>query len=172
MIGHLQRRKAPRVRGVAHLVHSVDSLRLAERLDDAERLGLAERMDVGSGQAGQGGQNAALPLPILLQVNTAGEESKSGFAPGELAEALGAVLRLTTLRVEGLMTMAPLTNDEAVLRATFRGLRELRDEARGRLPTFAGTELSMGMSNDFEIAVEEGSTIVRLGTVLLGELPE
>jgi hypothetical protein len=153
MIGHLQRRKAPRVRGLADLVHSVDSVRLAERLE-------------------RGADSGAPTLRVLLQVNASGEATKTGFEPGDLVEALGRVLELSSLRVEGLMTMAPYTQDERVLRATFGGLRELRDEAVRQLPAFRGVELSMGMSNDFETAVEEGSTIVRLGTVLLGERPE
>ena len=167
MIGHLQRRKAPRVRGVADLVHSVDSVRLAQRLNGR---GTASSDDAG-GAVGPAEGDAA-PLRILLQVNASGEGSKSGFAPEELLDAMGRVLELPTLEVAGLMTMAPWTNDEEVLRRTFRRLRELREEASMSVPGYGGMDLSMGMSNDFEIAVEEGSTIVRLGTVLLGERSE
>jgi pyridoxal phosphate enzyme (YggS family) len=152
MIGRLQRRKAPRVRGLADLVHSVDSLELAERMDRSAPEG-------------------AGPLRMLVQVNTSGEESKTGLTPGNAIEAIAAITRLSSLRVEGLMTMAPLTEDERVLRDTFRRLRELHEEAGRADVGYRGSELSMGMSNDYEIAVEEGSTMVRLGTVLFGERP-
>jgi len=153
MIGRLQRRKAPRVREVADLLHSLDSLRLAERLD-----GTAEE--------------GARVLPVLLQVNTSGEESKGGFEPRSLKRAAERIGGLESLRIEGLMTMAPFTSDDRVLRSTFASLRTLQEELREEVPGYAGEQLSMGMSNDFEIAVEEGSTMVRLGTILLGEQPE
>lgn len=153
MIGHLQRRKAPAVRALASLVHSIDSLRLAERLE-------------------RSAAQAEPRLSVLVQVNVSGERSKSGFAPGEVIDALERIMRFDTLSVEGLMTMAPLTNEREDLRRTFAGLRALREEAIERVPGFRGQELSMGMSNDFELAVEEGSTIVRLGSVLFGERPE
>jgi pyridoxal phosphate enzyme (YggS family) len=157
MIGRLQKRKAPKVFGLAWLVHSVDSVELAERLDRSARDGAAPE--------------GTVPLDVLVQVNTSGEESKTGFGAENAIEGIGALLGLRTLRVRGLMTMAPLTSDERVLRATFRRLREVQEEAGRALDGYRGTELSMGMSNDFEIAVEEGSTMVRLGTVLLGERP-
>lgn len=150
MVGHLQRRKAGAVRELAHLLHSLDSVRLAERL---ERVA----------------ENDAEPLSVLVQVNTSGEAAKYGFSPDEAMSALGRILELRTLRVEGLMTMAPFTDDEAVLRGTFRRLRELHERALAAVTGYAGTELSMGMSNDYELAVEEGSTMLRLGTVLFGE---
>jgi pyridoxal phosphate enzyme (YggS family) len=156
MIGHLQRNKAKPAAGRFALIHSLDSLRLADALEQAAAArGVTQR--------------------VLVEVNVAGEAQKSG-AP--LAEAEGIVRHaaaLPHLRVEGLMTMAPLTDDEAVLRRTFRRLRELRDGLvrDGRSgPGVALPELSMGMSNDFEIAVEEGATMVRLGTVLFGERRE
>jgi len=153
MIGHLQRRRAPAVRGLASLVHSIDSLRLAERLERAA-----------------GAEEAC--LRSLVQVNVSGEISKTGFAPAELFGALERLLEFDTLRVEGLMTMAPLTRRDTELRHSFRGLRALQEEAIERLPGYCGKELSMGMSNDFELAVEEGSTIVRIGSTLFGERPE
>lgn len=153
MIGHLQRRKAPRVLDICDLLHSLDSERLAERLDRvAAREGVRVR--------------------ILVQLNTSGEESKSGFSPERAVDTLGSILELESLEVCGLMTMAPLTQDEAILRATFRRVREVHEAAGDQLPAYRGTELSMGMTNDYEIAVEEGSTMVRLGTAIFGERPE
>jgi PLP dependent protein len=148
MVGHLQRNKAKLAAGNFALIHSVDSIRLADALEQAAaQRGVMQR--------------------ILIEVNVAGEAQKSGATPAEAEGIVEHAAALPHLKVEGLMTMAPLTDDEAVLRATFRGLRELRD----RLTTDDRclTTLSMGMSNDFEIAVEEGATMVRLGTVLFGE---
>ncbi len=152
MIGRLQRRMAPRVRGLASLVHSLDSLRLADRLERTSLPG-------------------APVLPVLVQVNVSGEETKSGFAPAEVPGALERLLGLPSLAVRGLMTMAPLTTDEAILRATFRGLRRVQEEAAARIPAYPGRELSMGMSNDYEWAVEEGSTMVRVGSAIFGRRP-
>ena len=154
MIGHLQRNKAGRAVGTFDVVESVDSVRLGRRLQVE-----AERVDRAS-------------VPILVQVNAAGEEQKSGVEPEHVVDAVGALLELGRIRVEGLMTMAPFTTDERVLRSTFVLARECLTRCRAELPGFDGRSLSMGMSNDFEIAVEEGSTEVRLGTVLLGERPE
>jgi PLP dependent protein len=150
MVGHLQRRKAPRAHGTVSLLHSLDSVRLARRLDETRP---------------EGGE----PVPSLVQVNTSGEETKGGFNPADFLPGLKEILGLPGIRVEGVMTMAPYVWDEAVLRGTFRALRDLHEEAVRRIPEYRGRELSMGMSNDYEIAVEEGSTLVRLGTVLLGE---
>lgn len=152
LIGHLQGRKAGRVLGRVELLHSLDSLRLAERL-------------AGSQGEGKGA------LPVLLQVNISGEESKGGFAPDEVERAIPSLLELRQIRVEGLMTMAPFTTQELIIRRTFRGLSELQERLKGLFPAYQGRELSMGMSNDYEIAVEEGSTLLRLGTVLFGERP-
>lgn len=148
MVGHVQRRKAPRVMEAAALVHSVDSVRLAERFSRVA-------------------EAAGREVDVLFQVNTSGEEAKYGFRARDAAERIPALARLPGLRARGLMTMAPLTDDEAVLRGTFRRLRELGEELRRELPSF-GPELSMGMSNDLTIAVEEGSTMVRIGTALFG----
>jgi len=154
MIGHLQRNKAGRAVGTFDFVESVDSVRLGGRLQVE-----AERVDRES-------------VPILVQVNTGGEERKSGVQPEHVVDTVGALLDLGRIRVQGLMTMAPFTTDERVLRRTFALARECLARCRAELPGFEGRSLSMGMSNDFEIAVEEGSTEVRLGTVLLGERPE
>lgn len=148
-IGTLQTNKVKDVVGRAYLIHSVDSLHLLEAIERrAEMAGVVQ--------------------PVLLQVNVSGEHSKHGFEPSELGEALAQASRMDHVAVHGLMTMAPLGRlDDA--REVFRGLRELR-ESFERLP-FNGVELnelSMGMTNDFKVAVEEGSTIVRVGRALFG----
>ncbi|HEV2147065.1 MAG TPA: YggS family pyridoxal phosphate-dependent enzyme [Longimicrobiaceae bacterium] len=150
LIGHLQRNKVRKALPLFDLLHSLDSHRLAEVVSaEAERAGTTVR--------------------ALVQVNSAGEETKGGFAPEEAVEAVGRICALPGLRIEGVMTMAPFTDDEAVLRRAFGTTRRLWEEAARQVPAFRPLHLSMGMSNDFEIAVEEGSTLVRVGTVLFGE---
>jgi hypothetical protein len=147
LIGSLQRNKVRQVAGRFALVHSVDRVELVEEF--------ARRVPVGARQR------------VLLEVNCADEPQKAGVAPSDLPALLDAALAVPGLVVDGLMTMAPLTPDPGVQRAAFRRLRALRDDAeqRGcRLPV-----LSMGMSGDFTVAVEEGATMVRLGTILFGE---
>ena len=151
MIGHVQRRKAGGAARLAALIHSVDSIRLAGKLS---RLGEAEGRRV----------------PVLVQVNTSGEAAKGGFPEAEALDGIARVAGLGGLRVRGLMTMAPFTSDVRTLRDTFRRTRRLLEAAAG-IGGLEGRELSMGMSNDFEIAIEEGSTMVRLGTTLFGERP-
>lgn len=148
MIGHLQRNKARLAAGRFALIHSLDSVRLADALEQAAAA-----------------KNVV--QPVLVEANVAGEAQKSGAPLAEVAGIVRHAANLPHLKLEGLMTMAPLTDDAKVQRNTFRGLRELRESlltAHCSLLT-----LSMGMSNDFEIAVEEGATMVRLGTVLFGE---
>jgi pyridoxal phosphate enzyme (YggS family) len=146
LIGHLQRNKAKAVDRF-DLVHSVDSSRLAEAVSRV-------------------GEERGNAVRSLMQVNVSGEDSKGGLSPAEAGVEGERWLDLRGLRVEGVMTMAPLDADERTLRATFSGARQVRERlvALG-LPA---SELSMGMSNDYEIAVEEGATMVRLGTVLFG----
>ena len=147
LIGHLQRNKAKLVAGRFTLVHSVDSTALAEELDK---------------RAGAQGARQR----VLLQVNVAGEAQKSGCAPADAPVVARRVAALPHLALEGLMTIAPFTDAADVQRRTFRGLRELRDALQEEglwLPT-----LSMGMSADYGPAVEEGATVIRLGTVLFG----
>jgi len=145
LIGHLQRNKAKVVPGRFELVHSVDSVALATELD----------------------RRAEVPLRVLLQVNVAGETQKSGCALDETPALARAVAALTQLRLEGMMTMAPLTDDEDVQRQTFRGLRVLRDRIKEEEGLWLPT-LSMGMSGDYASAAQEGATVIRLGTVLFG----
>lgn len=149
LIGHLQRNKAARALPRFDLLHSLDNLRLAEVLSRAAT-------------------EAGRTVSVLLQVNTSGEETKGGWGGAEALEAAAAVAALPGLRVEGMMTMAPFTDDAAVLRRTFREARRLFDAAASGVEGFHPRHLSMGMSNDYEIAVEEGSTLVRVGSVLFG----
>jgi pyridoxal phosphate enzyme (YggS family) len=149
MIGHLQRRWVPRALAASDLIHSVDTLRLAERISRV-------------------GGEADRDVRILAEVNTSGESSKSGFDRDEAMEQIGRMAELPHLKVEGLMTMAPLVEDQAVIAAAFRRLKETLEALRADT-TDVGPELSMGMTNDLEIAVREGSTMVRIGTALFGE---
>jgi len=149
-IGHLQSKKARGVVELFHLIHSVDRVKLAQALEAAAaRLGKTQ--------------------DILLQVRLADEESKSGASPEEVPALLQEIHHLPHLRLRGLMTMPPWLPPEEV-RPYFRRLRELRDQllAQGLLPPEA-TELSMGMTGDFEVAVEEGATLIRVGTGIFGE---
>lgn len=151
LIGHLQRNKARQAMELLDAIHSVDSLRLARTLASE-------------------GARAGRTVRALLQVNVSGEESKGGFEGDAAIDALGEIGGLDRLEIHGLMTMAPWTDDERVLRRTFAAARRLLEECRRQVPdALRGGELSMGMSNDFEIAVEEGATMLRLGTVLFGE---
>jgi pyridoxal phosphate enzyme (YggS family) len=146
LIGHLQRNKAKNA-AKFDLVHSLDSERLAVALNDAA--GEAERV-----------------LEVLVQVNVSGESTKSGFSLDALPTVAERLRACRNLRVRGVMTMAPFDADESVLRAVFRGARDAR--ARLQAAEFGAEWLSMGMSGDYEVAVEEGATHVRLGTVLFG----
>ncbi len=153
LIGHLQSNKAARAAELFDAIDSVDSLRLAEKLDAAaERLGKR--------------------LPVLIEINLGGEAAKSGVAPGsrELGEILQAASRLTHLDYRGLMTIPPFTDEPEGARVHFRQLRELRDLiAKQNLPAVRMDVLSMGMSHDFEVGIEEGATCVRVGTAIFGE---
>jgi PLP dependent protein len=149
LIGHLQRNKVRQAVPLMDMIHSVDSLRLARELsNEAQRQGATVRG--------------------LVQVNVSGEETKGGFEGDAAVDGIAEAARLPGLDIAGLMTMAPFTDDEAVVRTTFRRTRELLERCHAAgLPL--GAELSMGMSSDYELAIEEGSTMIRLGTVLFGE---
>jgi pyridoxal phosphate enzyme (YggS family) len=152
LIGHLQTNKVARAVELFHLIESVDSLRLAEAI---ERSAAAHERIV----------------PVLLQVNVAGEASKEGVSAATLPVLAEGVLALPHVQVRGLMTIAPYTTEPEEVRPVFRRLRELRDGLRERLPQGAWSELSMGMSGDFVVAIEEGATMVRIGRALFGERP-
>ncbi|MGP1674595.1 MAG: YggS family pyridoxal phosphate-dependent enzyme, partial [Candidatus Limnocylindrales bacterium] len=152
----LQSNKARRALEVFDVIQSVDSLGLAERLD---RLAREVR-----------GAGPAVRYPILLQVNVDDDPSKAGFDPAALPRALADLAGFDALEVRGLMTIGRFVTDAEDARSTFAGLRELSVRIRGDAPGLGG-QLSMGMSDDFEIAVEEGATIVRVGRALFGERP-
>jgi PLP dependent protein len=148
LIGHLQRNKVRPMLPVVSRFHSVDSFRLLERMEFlAGELNLEPR--------------------VFLEVNIFGEASKDGFSPNELESQWQRLAKLSRIRITGLMTMAPFTEDQEIVREVFRDLRLLRDrlvtESEGRLKL---SELSMGMSGDFETAIEEGATHIRIGSRL------
>lgn len=152
MIGNLQTNKINAVLGRAACIHSISSLHLAEAVSSRA----ARRLEQGE---------LAAPQPVLIEVNVSGEASKSGFDPDELRSCMGELRELRGIRIEGLMTMAP-RGDKHRARETFAGLRGLRDELLVAHPALELPELSCGMSEDFEVALEEGSTLVRLGRVV------
>jgi hypothetical protein len=149
LIGHLQQNKAKYLVGKIAMIHSLDSLRLAEHLD---------RLSAAQGR----------PWRVLVQVNVSGEATKFGLPPGEVPDFLDAVRRLQGLEVCGLMTIAPYVENPEEVRPVFRGLRLLQEEMVRNRPWLNLRHLSMGMSNDYEVAVEEGATLVRIGSALFG----
>jgi PLP dependent protein len=146
LIGHLQRNKVKQV-DPFHLVHSMDSPRLADAL-------------------ARHGEARGRPVEVLLQVNVSGEETKGGYQPSMIEQEAGRLAGVEGLLVRGVMTMAPFDADQATLRTVFGGARRCAEMLRSA--GHPATELSMGMSGDYEVAVEEGATMVRLGTVLFG----
>lgn len=153
LIGHLQRRKAREAAEIFDLIQSVDSVKLAETLDRH-----ATVIDKS--------------VPILLQVNIANDPNKFGFTPEPrepLFNSIARILELPSLQVQGLMTIGPAVTDAEQARPSFRSLRRLRDELRDRFQNVDWSELSMGMTDDFEVAVSEGATIVRIGRAIFGE---
>jgi pyridoxal phosphate enzyme (YggS family) len=154
LVGHLQRNKIEPTLPLVEMIHSVDSLRLLRALDEAA-------------------PGTKRPVSVLLEVNASHEASKQGFPSEELPGLIPQIHGLQHVQVRGLMTMAALEEDPERCRPTFAALRQLRDRLRGELlPPHTLEHLSMGMSNDFEVAIEEGATLVRLGTVLFEGLPE
>ena len=150
LVGHLQRNKVKKIIGRFELIHSLDSIRLARELN---KRSLREE----------------IATDVLVQVNTSGEDSKYGIEPDEAVRFCGEVAQMEGVRIRGLMTMAPWVDDPQVLRASFSALRLLGDEIEDRgIRNVSMEHLSMGMSDDFEFAVEEGATLLRLGRVLFG----
>ncbi len=153
LVGHLQKNKAAKAIELFDAIESVDSVALATRLD---RL------------VGVAGDRPGVPLPIYLQVNVDADPAKAGFVPDDLAGELDGLLGLPNLQVRGLMTVGWLTGGAGEARPTFARLRELSERLRASHPRL-GPGLSMGMSDDYEVALEEGSTLVRVGRALFGE---
>lgn len=147
-IGYLQTNKVRDVLNNFAMIHSLDRMSLAEALEKKAN-------------------NLNIKIPVLVQVNTSGEVSKAGIAPFEAEDFLSALKGFRHLEVQGLMTMAPFTQNPEEARPFFRKLREIREEVE--IPGIDLKYLSMGMSNDYEVAVEEGANIIRLGTTLFGE---
>jgi len=148
-VGHLQRNKIEATLPLVHLIHSVDSIRLLNALDQ---------------EAGRQQRTAV----VLLEVNVSREANKHGFSPAEIPGLVKPIAGLKHVQVAGLMTMAALESDTQQSRRTFAELRQLRDWCRTDFPPRHDLcQLSMGMTNDFEVAIEEGATLIRLGTVLL-----
>ena len=156
LVGHLQSRKAREAVECFDAIHSVDSVKLADKLS---------RLCVEAGRV----------IPILLECNISGEVSKYGFSLAAGADRdrwwpeVEAMLGLPAVRVEGLMTVAPIVADANEARPVFRALRELRDSLAARFPYASWRHLSMGMTDDFEVAIEEGATMVRIGRAIFGE---
>jgi pyridoxal phosphate enzyme (YggS family) len=156
MIGHLQSNKAAKAAEIFDAIDSMDSAKLAERLNAAAK-------------------NLGKTLDVLIEINVGGEAAKSGIPPDsrELEGVLAGAPAWTNLRIRGLMTVPPFTDDPEAARPYFRHLRELRDKFAARnLPAVQLNQLSMGMSHDFEVAIEEGSTCVRIGTAIFGDRPK
>lgn len=151
LVGHLQSNKINKALNLFDTIDSVDTLKLA-------------------GKIGSKMVSLNRVMPILLEINTSGESAKFGFNPNNIDEML-ACFEVQGIEVQGLMTIGPLTSDDQKIRAAFISLRELHNSIKSQLTKNVAkfTELSMGMSGDFEIAVEEGATMVRLGTVLFGQ---
>lgn len=148
-IGHLQRNKVRQIARFVHMIHGVDSLRLAREIGEQAR-------------------EAGRSIPVLLQVNTSGEASKFGVEPRDAITVGSELAGVDGIELRGLMTLAAFLDDPEGTRPMFRMLRVLRDELR----TATGlslVDLSMGMTGDFEVAIEEGATLVRIGTALFGE---
>jgi pyridoxal phosphate enzyme (YggS family) len=151
LVGHLQRNKIRRTLPLVSLIHSVDSERLLAAIDQERRAA----------------DDKGLPVNVLLEVNTSGESAKHGLAPEEVEPLLAAAQKFRSVSIRGLMTMAALDGGPAVAAQNFAALRQLRDRLSANVPDCVQLEaLSMGMSSDFEIAIREGATIVRIGSAL------
>ncbi len=151
MVGHLQRNKVPRALELFDMIQSVDSPRLAREI--------SKRASA-----------AGLDVDVLVEVNTSGEESKYGFSPDEVVDELAEMADLHGLRVRGLMTVGAFEADPDDVRPSFRLLRNIRDRVEEAvIPGVGMDHLSMGMTNDYEVAIEEGATIVRVGRAIFGE---
>lgn len=153
LVGHLQTNKVREALRLFDLIESVDSLKLAREISTRA-------------------EAAGVPAEVLVEVNTSGEDTKHGFAPGEAAGAVEQMANLKGLCIVGLMTVGAFLPDPEDVRPCFRRLREVRDDIEERvIPGVRMTHLSMGMTNDFEVAIEEGATLIRVGRAIFGERP-
>ena len=143
-IGNLQKNKVKYIAEYVSLIHSVNKLSLAQEINKRAE------------------QNSRI-IDVLLEINIAGEESKEGYDLEELYKELPEIMKLKNINIKGLMTMAPFTDDEVLVRGVFKRLREIKDELNSKYFNGQLTELSMGMTNDYKIALEEGATLVRIG---------
>lgn len=150
-IGRLQRNKVKYLIGRVELIHSLDSASVAEEINKRA-------------------QKAGIKMPVLIEVDTAQEESKGGIKAAEAGDFINGLAELLSIEIRGLMTMPPYFNEPELARPYFRKLRELRDDLKNKFPLVK--ELSMGMSGDFEVAIEEGATLVRVGSAIFGPRPE
>jgi pyridoxal phosphate enzyme (YggS family) len=156
MIGHIQTNKASKVIGSFAAIHSVDSVHVADALQrQADKKAQAERREIRQ--------------PVFLQVNVSGEASKEGMPPEETVQIARQIIAFSHLDVQGLMTVAPLVDDPELVRPVFRRLRELREKLIQEVPDSSWQHLSMGMTDDYRVAIEEGATIVRVGRAIFGE---
>ncbi len=150
LIGHLQTNKVKHVVGQVALIHSLDRIELADAIEkQAKVLGIAE-------------------VPCLVQVNVSGEESKFGLDPGGIEDFVRQMLLRPSISIQGLMSIGPLTEDEGKIRECFRKTRELWEVLKKKFPQYGWDVLSMGMSDDFRIAIEEGSNMLRIGSLVFG----
>lgn len=151
LIGHLQRNKVKYIADKAYLIHSVDSLRLAEAISEE-------------------GVKKGVTVPILIEVNVAGEESKFGVTPEETESLVREIAKLPSIQIKGLMTIAPYVEDPEENRVHFSRLRQLSVDIREKnIDNVSMNVLSMGMTGDYQVAIEEGATMVRVGTGIFGE---
>ncbi len=148
LVGHLQTNKVKDALEIFDMIHSVDSIELAQKIDK---------------ECGKLGKT----IETLVQVNTSGEESKYGIKPGEVSQFLKEASTLPNIRIKGLMTITPLAEDPETVRPYLRSLREISESVKGEsIPNIEMKYLSMGMSQDFEVAIQEGANIIRLGTAI------
>ena len=150
LIGHLQTNKVRYCIGKPVLIHSLDSLKLASEIEKEA-------------------QKKNTQVDCLIQVNTSGEATKHGVSPEGLERLVFEMQNLAYVRIQGLMTMGPLSEDQALVRSAFRKLKYLRDEMKKEFPALDWKYLSMGMSSDFQLAIEEGANLLRIGTAVFGE---
>lgn len=151
LVGHLQTNKVKYVVGKMHLIHSLDRLELADAIEKQ-----AKTQGIGA-------------VPCLVQVNMSGEESKSGLDPARAGDFVKEMSLRPSVSIRGLMSIGPLTEDEGRVRECFRKTRELWEDLKKKFPQYGWDILSMGMSSDYKIAIEEGSTLLRIGTLVFGE---